>query len=129
MLITLNGRLLFTLTIWVTNMADKTPDVKVIPAGSKPLTQRTAEAARRAEAQRVDSARQRLKEIKTQSELPIGHRDKKDSFAKPKTKGTQAGHSVTTSGNHTKPVASRGGGKAGGSIGDFGGGGMNWETK
>jgi hypothetical protein len=46
-----------------------------------------------------------------------------------RTKGTQAGHAVTTSENHTKPIASRGGGKAGGPIGDFGGGGMNWETK
>ena len=49
--------------------------------------------------------------------------------AKAAPKGTQAGHAVTTSENHIKPVASRGGGKAGGSIGDFGGGGMNWETK
>lgn len=44
-------------------------------------------------------------------------------------RGTQAGHHVTTSENHTKPVKSSGRGTVGGPIGDLGGGGMNWETK
>lgn len=45
------------------------------------------------------------------------------------SKGTQPGHTVTTSDNHTKPIKSKGRGPAAGPIGDIGGGGMNWETK
>ena len=41
-----------------------------------------------------------------------------------KPKGTQANHTVTSRGN-----SSRRAGGTGGSIGDIGGGGMNWETK
>lgn len=40
------------------------------------------------------------------------------------TKGTQSGHTVTSRGNSTRRV-----GNVGGSIGEIGGGGMNWETK
>ena len=38
--------------------------------------------------------------------------------------GTQANHTVTSRGNSTRRA-----GSVGGSIGDIGGGGMNWETK
>lgn len=38
--------------------------------------------------------------------------------------GTQKGHTVTSRGNSTRRA-----GSVGGSIGDIGGGGMNWETK
>ena len=41
-----------------------------------------------------------------------------------KTQGTQKGHTVTSRSNSTRRA-----GGAGGSIGDIGGGGMNWETK
>ena len=46
-----------------------------------------------------------------------------------RTKGTQAGHAVTTSDNHTQPIKSSKGGAVTGSLGEIGGGGMNWETK
>jgi len=87
-------------------------DVKVIPAGSQPLTPRTVEAARRAENQRIAASQSRMKAIKAQAELPIGHRDKIDSF-----KSTTR----TTSG-----IAGKGGinvgkmFKGGGGIGMFG---------
>lgn len=60
----------------------KTPgsNVKVIPAGSKPLTQRTTQAARRAENQRIAAAQSRMQAIKAQAALPLGHRDSIDAF-------------------------------------------------
>jgi len=95
-------------------MANK--DVKVIPAGSKERTQPTAEAARRMENERIDNARQRLKKIKTQADLPIGHRDKIDAF-----KSTER----TTSG-----ISGKGGVNVSGLYKPMGmGSGMNWQTK
>lgn len=44
---------------------------------------------------------------------------------KMKTQGTQKDHAVTSGKNFTRRI----GGATGGSIGDIGGGGMNWETK
>lgn len=55
-------------------------NVTVIPAGSKPLTQRTTQAARRAENQRIAAAQSRMQAIKAQADLPLGHRDKIDAF-------------------------------------------------
>ena len=49
--------------------------------------------------------------------------------AQAKPKGTQAGHAVTTSDNHTRPIKSSKGGAVTGALGEIGGGGMNWETK
>ena len=59
-------------------MAEK--NVKVIPANSQSRTQRTATAARRAENQRIAASQSRMQAMKAQAELPIGHRDKIDSF-------------------------------------------------
>ena len=55
-------------------------NVKVIPAGSQPLTPRTVEAARRAENQRIAASQSRMQAMKAQAQLGVGHRDRVDGF-------------------------------------------------
>ena len=57
-----------------------TRDVKVIPAGSKPLTPKTIEAVRRAENQRIAASQSRMQAMKAQAQLGVGHRDRVDGF-------------------------------------------------
>ena len=66
---------------------------------------------------------------KALAEQALKEKNKKIKEAVQKLQGTQSGHTVTNSSNHTKPIKSSGRGTVGGPIGDLGGGGMNWETK
>jgi len=55
-------------------------NVKVIPAGSKPLTPKTIEAVRRAENQRIAASQSRMQAMKAQAQLGVGHIDRVDGF-------------------------------------------------
>jgi hypothetical protein len=87
-------------------------DVKVIPAGSKPLTPKTIEAVRRAENQRIAASQSRMQAMKAQAQLGVGHIDRVDSFKS--TTRTTSGIAGKSGINVGKMF------KGGGGIGMFG---------
>jgi hypothetical protein len=55
-------------------------NVKIIPAGSQQRTRPNADAARRAENQRIAASQSRMQAMKTQAQLGVGHIDRVDGF-------------------------------------------------